>query len=137
MANTAVKVSASPNHLTYILTGDGTQVGPTVANATIVADMVQGPLRDAWSAVLTTQAAMRSALLGGLVIGPILGGGGCYAIVQLLASGKDVTAEINQITVDVDTDAVTITKAEINIAMSDTTGQIAMLHLVHRHSVIQ
>ncbi len=135
MVNTAVKVSASPNHLTYILTGDGTQLGPTIANSVIVADMVQGPLRDAWFAVLTTQAAMRNALLGGLSAGPVLGGGGCYAIVQLLASGKDVTAEINQITVDVDTDAVTITKAEINIAMSDTTGQIAMLHLMHMHSL--
>jgi hypothetical protein len=134
MANTAAKVSASPNQLTYLLTSDGSQAGPTIANATILADMVRGPLRDAWNAVLTTQAAMRNSLLGGL---PAIGGGSCYAIVQLLTTGKDVTAEINQVTVDVDTDAVSTTKAEINIGMSDTTGQIAMLHLIHKHSLTE
>ena len=137
MANTAVKVSASPNHLTYILTGDGTQVGPTIASSVILADMVPGPLRDAWNAVLTTQAVMRNQLLGGLPGTTTGSEGNCEASVQLLTSGKDVTAEINQITVDVDVDAVTVTKAEINIAMSDTTGQIAMLHLKHRHSIIK
>jgi hypothetical protein len=137
MANTAVKVSASPNHLTYILTGDGTQVGPTVANATILADMVPGPLKDAWSAVLTTQAAMRNQLLGGLSGAATGSEGSCDASVLLLAAVKDVTAEINQPSVDVDTDAVTATKAEINITMSDTTGQIAMLTLRHRASTIR
>ena len=135
MVNTAVKVSASPNHLTYILTGDGTQVGPTIANSVILADMVPGPLKDAWSAVLTTQAVMRNQLLGGLPGATTGSEGSCFANLQLLASGKDVTAEINQPTVDVDTDAVTATKAEINIAMSDTTGQVAMLHLIHKNSL--
>ena len=130
MANTAVKVSASPNHLTYILTGDGTQVGPTIANATILADMyVGGPLWGAWNATYANQAAMRTALLGM--------GAFCKVTVQLVTSGVDVTAERNQITVDVDVDAVTATKAEINIAMSDTTGQIAYLHIERVHSSIQ
>ncbi len=137
MVNTAVKVSASANHITYILTGDGTVIGPTITQALLAADMVAGPLRDAWTAVLTTQAAMRNAVLGGLVLGPVLGGGGCYAIIQMITVVADTTAEINQPSVDVDTDAVSTTKAEVNITMSDTTGTIGFLHLMHMHSLIQ
>jgi len=129
MANTAVKASASLNHLSYLLTGDGTQVGPTVANATILADMVPGPLRDAWNATYADQAAMRTALLGG--------GADCEISVQLVVAVADVTATENQISVDVDVDAVTVTKAEINLGMSDATGQLAYLHIRHRHSIIQ
>ena len=129
MANTAAKVSSSPGHLTYLLTGDGTQVGPTVANATILADMAPGPLRDAWNKTYADQAAMRTALLGG--------GQSCEASVQLVVAVADITAEENQISVDVDTDAVTATKAEINIGMSDTTGQLAYLHIKHRHSIVR
>ncbi len=134
MANTAVKVSASPNHLTYILTGDGTVIGPTIANATLLADMVPGPLRDAWNRVLTTQAAMRSALLGGL---PGKGCQGGTAKLQLAVTGTDTTAQKSLPTADVDTDAVTVTKAEVNIGMSDTTGQIAFLTLQCDHSIMQ
>lgn len=130
MANTATKVSASPNHLTYLLTGDGTQVGPTIANATLLADMVVGgPLWEKWFKTYADQAAMRTALLGG--------GEACRVIIQLVASGVDVTAEKNQVTCDVDTDAVSVTKAEINLAMSDTTGQLAYLHIEHIHSLAQ
>ncbi len=127
MVNTAVKVSASPNHLVYILTGDGTQVGPTIANSVITNNMVPGPLRDAWIALYADQAAMRTALLGG--------GAQCEASVQLLVAVADTTAEENQISVDVDVDAVTATRAEINIGMSDTTGTIAMLKLTHWHTL--
>lgn len=137
MVNTAVKVSASPNHITYVLTGDGTVVGPSIANATLLADMVMGPLRDAYNGVLTTQAAMRNALLGGLIVGPILGGGGCYAIIQMITTVADTTAQVNQPSVDVDTDAVSTTKAKVNITMSDTTGTVGFLHLMHMHSLIQ
>ncbi len=128
MANTATLVSSSPNHITYLLTGDGTVIGPTITNATLLADMAPGPLRDAWNLVLTTQAAMRTALLGG--------GEGCVASLQLVATGTDTTAQVSQPVVDVDTDAVTITKAEINIGMSDTTGQLAYLTLEHWHSIV-
>ena len=129
MVNTAVVQSVSRNHITYLLTGDGTVAGPTLANAAILAAMQDGPLKDAWNATYANQAAMRAALLGG--------GANCEANVQLAATGVDVTAERNQVTVDVDVDAVTATKAEINIGMSDTTGQLAYLTLKHRHSIIQ
>ena len=127
MANTAAKASSSPNHLTYLLTGDGTQVGPTLASATILADMEPGPLKQAWEAAYADQAAMRTALLGG--------GAHCEAEVQMAIAVNDVSTQVNQVAVDVDTDAVTVTRAEINIGMSDTTGQRAYLHLRHRHSL--
>ncbi len=135
MANTATKQSAGPCHLTYLLAGDGTQVGPTITNATLLADMINGgPLFDAWNSVLTTQAAMRLALAGAL---SGINRSGCYMVIQLRTAVKDVTAEINQPSADVDTDAVTVTKAEINITMSDTTGQEAYLHLIAFHSIVE
>ena len=127
MANTATLVSSSRNHLTYLLTGDGTVSGPTIPSATILADMAEGPLRNAWNATYANQAAMRTALLGG--------GADCVAGIQLVATGVDVTAQTNQVVTDVDTDAVTPTKAEINVGMSDTTGQLAYLTLTHYHSI--
>lgn len=129
MPNTATVVSSSPHHLTFRLDGDGTQVGPTIANATILAAMAPGPLKDAWNKTYANQAAMRTALLGR--------GQGCSASVQLAVAVADVTAEENQISVDVDTDAVTPTKAEINLGMSDTTGQVAYLHLECLHSLVK
>lgn len=129
MANTATKVSSSPNHLTYRLDGDGTVAGPTIANATLLADMEAGPLRDAWNSTYANQAAMRTALLGG--------GANCEVSIQLAVTPVDTTAQTNQIVADVDVDAVTATKAELNVSMSDTTGQIAFLHIKHRHSIMQ
>lgn len=149
MANTAVKISASPNHLSYLLTGDGTVVGPTIANATLLADMVRGPLEDAYNQEYTTdgtsvQSAMRKALLGGLVSSNGLASGvgqgfagGCVMWLQAITTVADTTAQINQPSVDVDTDAVTAVKPEVNITMSDTTGTLYMLHIFHLHSIIQ
>ncbi len=136
MANTATKVHASPNRLTYRLVGDGTVAGPTLANATLLADMVDGPLKDLWSLNFADQATMRNRLLGGAQSGVLADSAGGMAIVQLVVAVNDVTAQENQIAVDVDTDAVTATKAEINISMSDTTGQVAFLHILHQHSSI-
>jgi hypothetical protein len=133
MPITAVAVSASPNHLTFLLTGDGT-AALILANSTIQAAMVAGPLKNAWDTVLTTQAAMRAKLLGG---DSAATGGFCEARLLLLVTPVDTTAQINQPTVDVDTDAVSTTKAEINVGMSATTGQIAYLTLEHRHSAVR
>lgn len=129
MPNTAVVQSASSNHVTFLLTGDGTAVGPTLTNAQILAAMEDGPLKDAWNATHADQAAMRLALLAG--------GDNCEANIQMVATGADITAEVNQVVCDVDADAVTATKAEINLGMSDTTGQLAYLTLKHRHSMVQ
>jgi hypothetical protein len=57
--------------------------------------------------------------------------------VQLRTAVNDVTAEQNQISVDVDVDAVTATKPEVNVTMSDTTGQEAYLTIEFLHSIIK
>jgi len=128
MANTATLVTATPYRVVYLLEGDGTVAGPTIANATLLADMVAGPLKDVYNATYANQAAMRTACL---TTAP------ARALVQLRTTGVDVTAERNQITVDVDVDAVTATKPEVNIGMSDTPGQFAYLTLECLHSIIK
>ncbi len=130
MPNTAVKQSASKAHLTYLLTGDGTVVGPTLANATLLADMeYQGGLYAAWDALYANQAAMQLALQGG--------GAHCRIAIQLVTAVADVTATINQISATVDVDAVTATKAEIDITMSDAAGQTAYMHLIYDDTIVQ
>lgn len=128
MANTAVLQTTNPNHATWLLTGDGTVTGPTIANAAILAALVAGPLEDLFSATYANQAAMRAALL--------LGDPG-IAIIQMLVTVNDVTAEENQVSADVDVDAVTATQPEINIEMSDTTGQLAAMTFLHLHTTIR
>lgn len=129
MANTAALIgTAYPNKVSFLLTGDGTVAGPTLANALgVQAVMVAGPLKDLWNATYADQAAMRAALLAGAG----------RVTVQLLATPVDTTAERNQVQVDVDVDAVTATKAEINVSMSDTTGQLAILTLEYVHTAIR
>ena len=130
MVNTAVLASSSPNHVTYLLTGDGTVIGPTIASSVLLADMQPGPLRNAWAnAIYADQDARRTALLGG--------GANCESNIQMLVTVNDVTAEVNQVAADVDVDGVTAALTELNLGMSDTTGQIAMLTLKHRHSLSQ
>jgi hypothetical protein len=118
MANTATLRIQTPHRLVYELAGDGTVVGPTIASATLIADSAPGPLRDALSASYSTQALMRNAMLHGSP---------CTMRVVLQTTVNDVTAERNQVGIDVDVDAVTATRPEINIVMSDTTGQLATL----------
>lgn len=126
MPNTATKKNASPHRLAYELAGDGTVAGPTIANATLLADAATGPLRDALNAVYADQAAMRAALLYG---NPV------RILIQLQTAVADVTATVNQIVADVDVDAVTATKPEVNVGMSDATGQVAVLTLEYVHTV--
>jgi len=127
-ANVAVLMNRGPNHATYRLTGDGTVAGPTRASATILAELAAGPLLDLFTAAYADQAAMRTALLEG-------NPGIC--LVQMRATVNDVTAEVNQVSVDVDVDAVTATRPELNFTMSDTTGQVAYFTFLHLHSVIR
>ena len=128
MPNTAALVTSTPYRVVYLLTGDGTVAGPTLTNAVLLADMVAGPLKDIYNATYLNQAAMQTACLTSAP---------CRALVQLRETGNDTTATPNQITVNVDVDAVTVTKPEVNITMSDTTGQIAYLTLECLHSVIK
>jgi len=120
MANTAALQYATRFRLVYLLTGDGTVSGPTITSAALIGDSAPGPLRDVLSAAYLNQGAMRTALFNSQP---------CKLTIHLMATGVDVTAEHNKVTVDADVDAVTATRPELNIAMSDTTGQIAVITL--------
>lgn len=124
MANTAVKQFATPYALCYLLTGDGTVTGPTIPSATLLADMVDGPLKDAWSVTTYTGEAGRRVAL--------VGGNPCVINVRSLSNPVQTTAEQNLISVGVDADAVTANLTEVNVVMSDTTGQVAMMTLEYR-----
>lgn len=127
MANVAAKVASSPYSITYTLTGDGTVTSNPIASATLITDSEAGPLRDLLSASYANQAAMRLAFtLGDPAI----------LVVTMRTAVNDVTAEANQVSVDVDVDAVTAARPEINYNMSDTTGQVAILHIRYFQSSI-
>jgi microcystin degradation protein MlrC len=128
MANTAALVTSTPYRVVYLLTGDGTVAGPTLDNALLLSDMVAGPLKDIFNATYSNQAAMRVSCLTSAP---------CRALVQMRATVNDVTAEKNQVSVDVDVDAITASKPEVNITMSDTTGQVAYLTLEYLHSIVK
>ena len=128
MANTATLRSATPNRLVYELAGDGTVAGPTIANATLLTDMVAGPLENAYSASYANQAAMRLALIYGV---PGTTSAGCRIFLTPMTTVADTTAQVNQPSVDVDVDAVTATRPEINVTMSDTTGTLYALVIEH------
>ena len=133
MANTATAKSATPNRLTFELAGDGTVVGPTITNAQLLAAMVAGPLKDAFNATYVTdgtsvQSQMRKNLIYGV---PGTDSRGCRMFLTPLVTVADTTAQVNQPSVDVDTDATTATKPEINITMSDTTGTLYALVIEH------
>lgn len=123
MGNTVTKVFSSPHCLRYKVVGDGT-VGSTIANATILADMDAGELKDLWNATYANQAAMRVALLEGI------------ATMRMFTrtAVAVTTAEVQGPACDVDTDAVSNTKAEINLQISDTTGTEHYLELRYEHS---
>ena len=118
MANTAALIAATPYRLTYLLTGDGTVAGPTIASATMITDSAPGPLRTALQASYANQAAMRTAFDSGTPARMSL---------RMRTTVNDVTAEVNQASCDVDVDAVTAARPEVNVTMSDTTGQVAIL----------
>lgn len=112
MGATVTVKKATRSRLTLLVAGDGTATH-IITQAVLAAAMVDGPLKTQWTKVHTTQAAMRAALLeekGRIVI-------------RARTQVADTTAQVNQPAADVDTDAVSTTKAEINLQLSDTTGQ--------------
>jgi len=126
MPNTAALQAATPKRAIYLLTGDGTVAGPTIANSVLLADVPAGPLRALLAGPHANQAAMRLALAQN-----------CSVKLTLSATPVDTTGQTNQAVVDVDVDAITPTGMEINCGMSDTTGQVATLELNFLHSGIR
>lgn len=127
MAATRTKLTSTPNLLAYVIVGDGT-VGPLViASATLIADASDGPLKDALSATYADQGAMRVAFFGNP----------CMISLIRRKGPVDTTGQANQSNVDVDVDAVTATRPEVNVEMSDTTGDEVYVILEHRHSLVR
>jgi hypothetical protein len=118
MANTFATTYVSPVCWVGTLTGDGSATGPTIPSSTILATIPAGPLRSMFATEYADQAAMRAGLLAS---------GRIRVSSTLVTTGNDATGERNQVTVDVDTDAVSAPLAEINFGMSDTTGQLAII----------
>lgn len=127
MAATITKKAVTSTRIVYEVEGDGTPAA-LIANATLLEDAKAGPLKDALSADYENQAAMREALLYG---NPV------QLRTQIMTSVVDADAEVNQPAADVDTDAVTATKPEINLQISDTAGQKFLLFVEHVHSLIR
>lgn len=122
MAATATFAFADPESLCIIVTGDGT-VGPlVVANATILAAMVDGPLKRAWQRSYANQAAMRLALESGRW--------GAIDMKLLRSTGVVTTAQTCQQVLLIDTDAGgDATLAELNVGMSSVTGDVLLIML--------
>ena len=118
MPNTATLLKATPYRLVYELVGDGTVAGPTLGNAALQAAAAPGPLKQALDTVFTNQAGARQAMLTGVPI---------RVFTQLVISPVDTGAQANQLMADVDIDAGAGNKGEVNVSMSDTTGQYGIL----------
>jgi hypothetical protein len=127
MANTVTLKSSTPCRLVYEIAGDGTATG-TIASATLITDAVTGPLEDALSASYADQAAMRAAMLYGAPV---------QIHTQIQTSVADTTAQVNQPAADVDVDAITATRPEINYQMHDTTGQVVLLIVEYVHTLVR
>lgn len=125
MSAGVIAKKATKNRLTLLVVGDGTPAN-VVPSATLLAAMIDGPLKDLWNAVYADQAAMRTELLEG---------GGYIRIRPRLAVAA-VNGEVSSYSVDVDVDAVTGTKAELNIQMPDTGVAEIYVDLLAHHSII-
>lgn len=118
MAASVTKTKATPNRLVYLVAGDGEATGATITSATLLADAVSGPLRNSLNASYANQAAMRD----------VIGEGN----VEMSLNARAVSA--TGLLVDVDTDAVTPTKPEINLTFPSTADLAFYLTIEFKHS---
>ena len=125
MAASVTLKSATPHRVSFLVEGDGTATH-TITSAVLLAAMVPGPLYNAWNATYDDQAAMRAALLEGR---------GRISF-RDRALPVDTTGEVNRAAADVDADAVTATKAELNLQLSDTDGHDFYLDIEYSHSIV-
>ena len=118
-APTITAVTKTANRCVFKVVADNTGTAGLIASSVILAAMAPGPLKDAWTKAYANQAAMRTALEGGnckLTWAPYTG----LALVQP----------------DVDVDAVTATRAEINITISAATVE-GYLEIEHAHTFVR
>jgi hypothetical protein len=117
---TITKTKATANRLVYLVVGDGEDAAGLIDSVTLLADAAPGPLRNALKASYATQAAMRA----------VFGGGN----VPLECNHRTGTGSF---AADVDVDAITATRPEVNI-VSPVDGTDAMyLVIEHKHTFIR
>ena len=134
MAITKTLTKSSPNRLVYLITGDGAAATLTIDSAALITDasaglpsaLSEGPLKSLLSASYANQAAMRS----------VFGGGNVELLVQVRSA---VNSNIVSAQVDVDVDAVTATRPEVNLTFiaAPANGDTAYLVIENKHSVVQ
>lgn len=125
MANAVTKKHATPHRLTYLVVGDGT-VDTVRTSAELLADMVDGPLKDLFNAAYADQPAMRGALLEEH----------CEIRIRPRTAVAGLTAEVSSWSADVDADAVSATKAELNLKCPDQAAAEAYVDIIARHSIV-
>ncbi len=133
MAVTAVKKSASGNRVTWLLAQDGTGGATLVmTNAVIQAACVAGPLKDAFNAVYVTDGvSVLSAIQS------VIGGGVIRTWIQpRTPAATGGATEDGGWAVFADTDAVSTTKPELNIAAGVVAAD-AWLVVEYLHSLAQ
>ena len=128
MAVVAALVSATASRAVYTVTGDGAATSLTIANATLLADLdgTTGPLYQAFNATYANQAAMRA----------VIGGGPANVSTPGVEIRMNPRSLGGVVAADVDTDAVTPTKPEINIVFP-ATAAVFYLVLEYVSSVVR
>lgn len=133
MAVTATLRTATPLRMTFLLAQDG-QAGATLTmtNAVLQAAAAAGALKDALNAAYVTdgtsvQSAMRS----------VFGGGDVEMRINIRSqSAGSAASDEHQWAIDVDTDAVSTTKPEFNVAGPTSAGD-AWLVVEKKHSLVK
>lgn len=138
MAVTALLIRSTPGELLYQITHDGAAGDTlTLANATLVADAANGPLKDkVLNAVLpaANQANARSQFLGqGVSTGATQGLWQNAAEVDFLPPRAAAMASVPA--VDADQDAVTPTKGEYNLTLA-AAALICFMRIRYKHSIV-
>ena len=124
MAIAFTVASATPNRLVYKLVGDGADAASTISksNAQLLADCVDGPLKDLLAASYANTAAVQAVFGGGVVqvsTDPQVGTSGFIAIV-----GPIFTASAN--------------KPVLGFGgVTPANNDAAFIVIEHKHSIVQ
>lgn len=137
MAVTALLIRSTPGELMYQITHDGAAGDTlTLANATLVADAANGPLKDLLNAVLPAadQANARAKFLGqGVATGGTQGLWEPAAEVDFLPPRAAAMANVPA--VDADLDAITATKGEYNLTLA-AAALVCFMRIKYKHSIV-
>ena len=129
MAISFTKTSATPNRLVYKLIGDGAAAANTVGKtaAQLLADCVEGPLKELLNTAFASDAAVQAVFGGGEVevkTNPQIGTSGFIAIVGPIFTASVVAGFIGKPVLGFD-------------AVVPANGDAAFIVIEHKHSIVQ